>query len=94
MAKSAKIAGTLGFYCVPLPMSGQNPQLLKQWVKEPPTEAVDIRLSQQEEQDTAVVKGFEVELGKFWLNPETNKWVRWHERYLVVYSHKLARLSD
>ncbi|MCC5637607.1 hypothetical protein LC593_17530 [Nostoc sp. CHAB 5844] len=29
-------------------------------------------------------------MGKFWLNPQTNKWVRWHERYLVVYSHKLA----
>lgn len=90
MATRANIAATLGFYCVPLPMSGQNPQLLKQWVKEPPTEAVDIRLSQHEEQDTAIVKGFEVELGKFWLNPQTNKWVRWHERYLVVYSHKLA----
>lgn len=35
-------------------------------------------------------KGFEVELGKFWLNEETNKWVRWHERYLVVYSQSLA----
>lgn len=31
-----------------------------------------------------------VELGKFWFNPETEKWVRWHERYLVVYSHSLA----
>ncbi len=71
-------------------MSGQNPQLLKQWVKEPPTEIIDIRLPQQEEQEAAVGKGFEVELGKFWLNPQTNKWVRWHERYLAVYSHKLA----
>jgi len=37
-----------------------------------------------------VGKGFEVELGKFWLNEENNKWVRWHERYLVVYSQSLA----
>ncbi|BAZ69371.1 hypothetical protein NIES4106_60790 (plasmid) [Fischerella sp. NIES-4106] len=71
-------------------MSGQNPQFLKQWVKEPPTQSVDIRLPRQEQQETAVGKGFEVELGKFWLNPETLKWVRWHERYLVVYSHSLA----
>lgn len=35
-------------------------------------------------------EGFEVELGKFWLNEETMKWVRWHERYLVVYSQSLA----
>jgi hypothetical protein len=47
-------------------------------------------LPRQEQQETAVGKGFEVELGKFWLNPETLKWVRWHERYLVVYSHSLA----
>lgn len=90
IATRANIAGTLGFYCVPLPMNGQNPQFLKQWVLEPPTESVDIRLPQQEEQEAAVGRGFEVELGKFWFNPETNKWVRWHERYLVVRSHKLA----
>lgn len=89
VATRANIAANRGFYCVPLPMSGQNPQLLKQWVKEPPTESVDIRLPRQE-QETAVGKGFEVELGKFWLNSQTNKWVRWHERYLVVYSHNLA----
>ncbi len=89
VATRANIAANRGLYCVPLPMSGQNPQFLKQWVKEPPTETVDIRLPQQEE-ETAAAKGFEVELGKFWLNPETNKWVCWHERYLVVRSHKLA----
>lgn len=90
VATRANITANRGLYCVPLPMSGQNPQFLKQWVKEPPTETVDIRLPQQEEEETAAGKGFEVELGKFWLNPETNKWVRWHERYLVVRSHKLA----
>jgi transposase len=72
------------------PLVLQNPQFLKQWVLEPPAESIDIRLPRQEEQETSVVKGFEVELGKFCLNPETNKWVRWHERYLVVYSQNLA----
>ncbi|MEH1836976.1 MAG: hypothetical protein V7L29_34290 [Nostoc sp.] len=31
-----------------------------------------------------------MELGKFWFKEETNKWVCWHERYLVVYSPSLA----
>jgi transposase len=59
-------------------------------VLDPPSESIDIRLPRQEEEEVAVGRGFEVELGKFWLNPETNKWVRWHERYLVVYSHSLG----
>lgn len=71
-------------------MSGQHPHYLKQWVLDPPTEILDIRLPRQDEQSAPVGKGFEVECGKFWLNPETNKWVRWHERYLVVYSQSLA----
>ena len=90
LATRDNIAVNGGFYCVPLPISGQNPQFLKQWVLEPPTESVNIRLPRQEEQETAVGKGFEVELGKFWLNSQTNRWVRWHERYLVVYSQNLA----
>ncbi|MEH1925519.1 MAG: hypothetical protein V7L07_31275 [Nostoc sp.] len=53
LATRANIAGALGFYCVPLPMSGQNPQFLKQWVKQSPTEVVDIHLSQQQEEVAA-----------------------------------------
>lgn len=93
IATRANIAANRGIYCVPLPRSGQNPQFLKQWVLEPPTESVEIRLPQQSEQETTVGIGFEVELGKFWFNPETNKWVRWHERYLVIRSHKLANAA-
>ena len=86
----AQIAANGGIYCVPVPMSGQHPQYLKQWVLNPPTEIHSIRLPRQDDQEAAVGKGFEVELGKFWFNEETNKWVRWHERYLVVYSQSLA----
>ncbi|WP_407900258.1 hypothetical protein [Scytonema sp. NUACC26] len=68
----------------------QHPQYLKQWVLSPPAETVEIRLPRLDEEEPAVGKGFEVELGKFWFNEETNKWVRWHERYLVVYSQSLA----
>lgn len=90
IATRGQMAAKGGIYCFPAPMSGQHPLLLKQWVLNPPTPSVDIRLSRQDEKEPAVGKGFEVELGKFWLNPETDKWVRWHERYLVVYSHSLA----
>ena len=90
IATRAQITANGGIYCVPVPMSGQHPQYLKQWVLSPPAATVEIRLPQQDEEEPAVGKGFEVELGKFWLNEETNKWVRWHERYLVVYSQSLA----
>ena len=90
IATRATIAANGGIYCFPVPMSGQHPQYLKQWVLNPPAEIQSIRLPRQDEEEPAVGKGFEVELGKFWLNEETNKWVRWHERYLVVYSQSLA----
>ncbi len=90
IATRAAIASNGGIYCVPVPMSGQHPQQLRQWVLDPPADTVPIRLPRQDEEEPAVSKGFEVELGKFWFNEETNKWVRWHERYLVVYSQSLA----
>lgn len=90
IATRAQIAANGGIYCVPVPMSGQHPQYLKQWVLNPPAEIQSIHLPRQDEEEPAVGKGFEVELGKFWFNEETNKWVRWHERYLVVYSPSLA----
>ena len=90
MATRAQIAANGGIYCVPVPMSGQHPQYLKQWVLDPPGEIQSIRLPAQDKDEPAVGNGFEVELGKFWFNEETNKWVRWHERYLVVYSASLA----
>lgn len=90
IATRAQIAASGGIYCFPVPMSGQHPLYLKQWVLDPAAEPVDIRLPRLSQEEAAVGKGFEVELGKFWLNPETKKWVRWYERYLVVYSHSLA----
>lgn len=90
IATRGQIASKGGIYCFPVPMSGQHPLFLKQWVLDPPAPSVEIRLPRQDEKEPAVGQGFEVELGKFWLNPETNKWVRWHERYLVVYSKSLA----
>ena len=90
IATRAQIAAGGGVYCFPVPMTGQHPDFLKQWVLDPPTPMVDIRLPRQDEEEPPVGKGFEVELGKFWFNQETNKWVRWTERHLVVYSSSLA----
>jgi transposase len=90
IATRAQIAKAGGIYCVPLPLTGQNPALLKQLVLDPPSASVEIRLPRQEEDEPAIGKGFEVELGKFWPNPDTKKLVTWHERYLVTYSHILA----
>jgi transposase len=90
IATRAQIANGGGIYCFPLPLTGQNPALLKQWVLDPPSASVDIRLPRQEDDEPAVGKGFEVELGKVWLNPDPKKQVTWHERYLVTYSHILA----
>jgi transposase len=90
IATRATLADAGGIYCFPLPLTGQNPDLLKQWVLNPPSASVDIRLPRQEEDEPAVGKGFEIELGKTWFNPDTNKLVKWHERYLVAYSNVLA----
>jgi transposase len=90
IATRGQIAAKGGIYCFPVPMSGQHPMLLNQWVLDPPSPSVEIRLPRQDAEEPAVGRGFEVELGKFWLNRESEKWVRWHERYLVVYSHSLA----
>ncbi len=90
VATRSQIAAKGGIYCFPVPLSGQHSLLLKQWVLNPPAPDIAIRLPHQEADEPAVGRGFELELGKFWLNPETGKWVRWHERYLVVYSSSLA----
>ena len=86
----AQIASKGGFYCFPLSMSGQTPNLLKQWVLNPPTEIIDIDLSHPTVMDEVQVRGFEMTLGKFWQNPETQQWIVWDERHLVVFSQKLA----
>ena len=90
IATRAQIQLAGGIYCFPLPLTGQNPALLEQWVLDPPSASVDIRLPRQEDDEPAVGKGFEVELGKIWLNPDTKELVKWHERYLVTFSNILA----
>lgn len=90
IATRAQIASEGGIYCFPVPMTGQHPGWLKQWVFNPPSPCVDIRLPTQDASEAPVGKGFEVELGQFWYHPDTQELVRWPERYLVVYSHSFA----
>lgn len=79
-----------GLYCFPLPMSGQTPAILKQWVLNPPRATVEIRLPSQEAESAAVGRGFEMTLGKIWQNPVTQDRVCWEERHLVVFSQSLG----
>lgn len=90
IATRAQIASEGGIYCFPVPMTGQHPGWLKQWVFNPPSPCVDIRLPTQDASEAPVGKGFEVELGQCWHHPDTQEWVQWHERYLVVYSQSFA----
>ena len=59
IATRAQIAAKGGIYCFPVPMSGQNPMLLKQWVLDPPAASVEIRLPQQDADEPAVGRGNE-----------------------------------
>jgi transposase len=90
IATRAQINANGGTYCFPLPMIGQQPAILKQWVLNPPEVLVGIRLPRQVADEPDVGKGLEIELGKFWFNAETKEWVRWDERYLIVHSYNLA----
>ncbi|MEP0879924.1 IS1634 family transposase [Funiculus sociatus GB2-M2] len=80
-----------GIYCFPVGMSGHRPQLLRDWVLNPPTPITDIWLPNQEKSETAIGEGFEVPLGSLWLDPDTRQWHRWSERWLVIRSHALAQ---
>jgi hypothetical protein len=84
IATRAQIQRAGGIYCFPLPLTGQNPALLNQWVLDPPSASLEIRLPKQNEDEPAIGKGFEVELGKFWLNPDTKRMMTWHDGSMFV----------
>lgn len=59
IATRALIAAKGGIYCFPVPMSGQHPKFLKQWVLNPPSPSVEIRLPRQDAEEPAVGRGNE-----------------------------------
>lgn len=87
----ASIDAEGGIYCFPLGMLKPRPQLLLQWVKNAPILVEEIYLNQGEDSDWPIGEGFEVPLGTIWLNPETQQWYRWSERWLVVCSYALQQ---
>ena len=86
MAKTrAKINAEGGIYCFPLAMSKPCPQLLSDWVNDPVTEIIKFWEADEEESEPKEIgQGFEVPLGSIWLEPETQKWYRWEERWLAI----------
>ena len=87
----AELAQAGGRYCLPLPMTGHTPSLLKSWVLNPPKPWQEIRLPNSTESEAAMGVGFEMELGKIEYDPDTEESFQWLERYLVVRSDALAQ---
>lgn len=90
LATRAQIAQQGGVYCFPLAGTGQVPTMLKTWVLNPPCPFELIRLPHQTQEEIPLGVGFEMTLGKQWLDEKTGTWVRWIERHLVVHSYAVA----
>lgn len=87
----AKLNRANGLYCFPLPMSGQIPERLKQWVLNPPSALGSIWLPSQTFEEPPVCMGFEVSLSNFWqADPDTYRY-QWQERHCVIRSEALAQ---
>ena len=88
----ATIAHGDGHYLFPLPMTGEVPTLLRQWVPRPPTAIRPLHLPTSVDDPTPreVGKGFST-----WRQQETTlddgTVVRWRERWLVTFSPQQAR---
>jgi transposase len=72
IATRAQIAAGGGIYCFPVPMTGQHPDCLKQWVLDPPTPMVDIRLPRQDDEEQPCAQGFEDEDDQQKTPPQNN----------------------
>lgn len=79
-----------GFYLTPLAMTGQWPDILRDWVLKPPCEIRDIYLPDLDQKDPAY-QGFVMELGTLAPHPQTGKMVGWMEQIFVVRSTRTAR---
>jgi transposase len=79
-----------GYYLTPLAMTGQWPDILRQWVLKPPFEVQDIYLPDLDQEDPAY-RGFAMELGTLTQHPQTGKAMGWMEQIFVVCSTRTAR---
>jgi transposase len=79
-----------GFYLSPLAMTGQWPNLLREWVLHPPFEVQDIYLPDLNQEGPAY-RGFVMELGTLAKHPQTGQLVGWMEQIFVVCNMRVAR---
>ncbi len=90
----AQIAQGEGRYLFPLPMTGQTPAILRQWVLQPPTPSqplVRADILDQAGQPSVVGCGFVVELGLYSPGETQTTRFHWTERWLVSRSDSLAQ---
>jgi transposase len=88
LANRAQIQQGGGYYLTPLPLTGDTPADLRQWVLNPPVTPSDLHLPGVPE---PVGRGFEVMCPQTWTASASAASVTWAERTLVVRSDKLAR---
>ncbi|KAM3104467.1 IS1634 family transposase [Phormidesmis sp. 146-33] len=87
----AKLSRVNGLYCFPMPMTGQTPDRLKQWVLDAPAPLQEIRLPSQAAEEPPNCMGFEVSLGTFWQAAPSTYRDQWQERYLVIRAAAFAQ---
>lgn len=86
----AKIAAAGGIYLCPLPMTGQVPHQLNDWIKALPAPLEDVYLEGKKEgQFRKIGQGFEVE--KTMIRQDENETFEWKERWLVIHSDHHAK---
>jgi transposase len=88
LANRAHIQAGGGYYLAPLPMTGETPNDLRQWVLNPPTPPQQLTLPGEDE---PVGQGLEVVVSQSWASSQAATELTWPERALVVRSDKLAR---
>lgn len=88
LANRAHIQAGGGYYLAPLPMTGDTPDDLRQWVLNPPTPPQQLTLCGEDE---PVGQAFEVVVSQSWASSQAATKLTWSERALVVRSDKLAR---
>ncbi|MFQ6016525.1 MAG: transposase [Anaerolineae bacterium] len=77
-----------GFYLCPLPMTGNWPQILRDWVGDQTVPPQPVFLDEADSEP--IGEGFTVELGKLWTDPATGQRVCWMEQLFVFRSQALA----
>ena len=84
----ARIQQEGGFYLCPLPMTGQVPGRLRDWVLDPVVAPQEVFVKASDTEP--IGEGYSMELGKLWTDPVTESRVTWMEQVFVFRSYALA----